>query len=165
MEKRSRIKIELTSLDKMVESIGWLALIFLWVLTILNYSKMPETVPIHFNAAGEANGYGNKASIFILPVTGLVLFIGMTILNRFPHIFNYPVNITKENAERQYLNATRTIRYLKSIIVFTFLIIEYQTIQTVSGKSDGLGVWFFPVTMGLILIPTIGFVIRAYRTK
>jgi uncharacterized membrane protein len=165
MEERPRIKIELSGADRILESVGWLALIFLWVLTILNYTKMPESVPIHFNAAGEVNGYGNKASIFILPVTGLVVFIGMTILNRFPHIFNYPVNITLENAEKQYLNATRTVRYLKSIIVITFLIIEYQTIQTVTGKSEGLGVWFFPVTMGLILIPTIVFVIRAYRTK
>jgi len=55
--------------------------------------------------------------------------------------------------------------YLKFVIVFTFIIIQYKTIQTAFGNSQGLGVWFLPLSMGLILIPTIFFVIKAVKTK
>lgn len=47
----------------------------------------------------------------MLPVTSAILFPGMSLVNRAPHIFNYPVRITSENALIQYTNAPRLIRY------------------------------------------------------
>jgi hypothetical protein len=41
----------------------------------------------------------------------------MTVLNRFPHIFNYTTTITEENALREYTRATRLVRYLKLTMV------------------------------------------------
>jgi hypothetical protein len=98
--------------------------------------------------------------IFTLPLVATVLFVGLTILNRFPHIFNYSGDITKDNALRQYTNATRLIRYLKVIIVVIFGLISYQTINHANGQTEGLGLWFLPLTLGLIFIPTIYFLIK-----
>ena len=165
MEERPKIKLELTTADKIFESIGWFLIIAIWGLTITNYSNLPDTIPTHYNGAGQADGFGGKATILTLPLIATILFIGLTILNKFPHVFNYPANITQDNAFRQYTNATRLIRYLKLIIVFIFGLIEFKTIQNASGKADGLGVWFLPMTMGLIFIPLIYFVIKSFKTK
>ena len=136
----------------------------IWVLTITNYTNLPNTIPIHYNSAGQADGFGGKGYIFGLPVTATVLFMGLTILNKFPHVFNYPTAITTGNALRQYTNATNMIRYLKFIIVVIFGLISWQTIRIVNGKESGLGTWFLPLTLGLIFIPLTYFVLQSLKT-
>jgi hypothetical protein len=89
----------------------------------------------------------------------------MTILNKFPHIFNYPTNITQDNALRQYSNATRLLRYLKLIIVFIFGLIVFKVIQNANGEADGLGVWFLPLVLGLTFIPLTYFGIKSFKAK
>jgi len=164
MEERPKIKLELTTADKTFEIIGWLLVISVWGLTITNYANLPETIPTHYNAAGQADRFGGKATILTLPLIATVLFVGLTILlNKFPHIFNYPTNITQDNALRQY--ATRMIRYLKLIIVVIFGLIEFKTIQIANGQADGLGIWFLPMTLGLIFIPLIYFVVKLFKAK
>jgi uncharacterized membrane protein len=164
-EARPKIKIELSSTDKLIEIIGWLTLITLWGLTVLNYSNLPDTIPIHYNSLGQADNYGNKATIFMLPVIGTILFVGISILNKYPHILNYPTNITTDNARQQYANATRMIRYLKFAIVLIFSLIVFKTLQTATGKSDGLGTWFLPLALGLTFIPMTFYLIKLFKTK
>ena len=165
MEERPKIKLELTKADKILEIVGWLLIIVIWGFTITNYSNLPETIPTHFNGAGQTDGFGGKATILTLPLIATILFIGLTLLNKFPHVFNYPINITQDNAFKQYTNATRLIRYLKIIIVFIFGLIAFKTFQNANGEADGLGVWFLPLTMGLIFIPLIYFVSKSFKTK
>ena len=165
MEERPRIKLELTTVDKAFEIIGWLLIISVWGFTVINYANLPETIQTHYNGAGQADGFGGKATILTLPLIATVLFVGLTILNKFPHIFNYPTNITQDNALRQYTNATRMIRYLKLIIVVIFGLIAFKTIQNGNEEAKGIGIWFLPLTLGLIFIPMIYFVIKSFQTK
>lgn len=165
MTERPKIKLELSTTDKTFEMLGWMSILAIWVLTIISYTNLPDIIPIHFNGAGQADGFGGKGNILTLPSIATVLFIGLTILNKFPHVFNYPTNITADNALREYTNATRLIRYLKFIIVFIFGLIVLQTIRSVNGQTSGLGVWFLPLTSGLIFIPVTYFVVRSFGTK
>jgi uncharacterized membrane protein len=164
-EERPKLKIQLSPMDQVLELLGWGVLLALWVWTGTSYSSLPDSIPTHFNAAGEADGFGRKASIFGLPVIASLLYIGLTLLNRVPHIFNFPTPVTQDNALRQYTNATRMIRYLKLILVVVFGGISFQTIQQANGETDGLGVWFLPVTLGLIFLPLIYFMIKSFQTK
>ena len=161
--ERPKITLIPTNADKLVELLGWLILLALWTLTITNYSSLPDTIPIHFNATGQADGFGNKVSIIALPVIASVLFIGLTVLNRYPHSFNYPSAITEDNALRLYTLATRMLRYLKLVLVLVFGGIEFMTIQNATGKTAGLGVWFLPLTLVLIFLPLIYFLIKSVQ--
>lgn len=160
MGERPKLKLELTKIDKAVEIMGWLLICADWTLVINTYKSLPNIIPTHYNGAGLADGFGDKSMIFTLPLVATVLFVGLTILNRFPHIFNYPTDITANNALRQYTNATRLIRYLKVIFVVIFGLISYQTIKHEDGQTGGLGVWFLPLTLGLIFIPITYFIIK-----
>ena len=164
MNERPKIKLKLTTTDKIFEILGWTSILAIWVLTITNYTNLPDTIPIHYNGAGQADGFGGKGNILTLPLIATILFIGLTILNKFPHVFNYPTNITADNALRQYTNATRLIRYLKFIIVVIFGLIALQTIRNVNGQTSGLGAWFLPLTLGLIFFPMTYFMIKSFKT-
>ena len=160
-EERPKLKVQLSPTDHVFELLGWGVLLALWVWTGTSYSSLPDTIPTHFNAAGEADGFGTKASIVGLPIIATLLHIGLTLLNRVPHIFNFPTPITQENALRQYTNATRMIRYLKLILVLVFAGISFQN----HSIGEGLGVWFLPLTLVLIFMPLLYFMIKSFQTK
>jgi uncharacterized membrane protein len=160
---RPKIKLIPTSADKLVDLLGLIILLALWALTITHYSTLPDTIPTHFNAAGEADGFGSKASIIGLPFIATLLFIGLTVLNRYPHSFNYPSPVTQDNALRLYTLATRMLRNLKLVLVIVFGGIEFMTIQHATGKAAGLGAWFLPLTLVLIFLPLIYFVIKSIQ--
>jgi len=163
--ERPKIKLPLSSLDQVIEFIGIAFLLFMFVLPLRYYGDIPGKIPTHFNAAGTPDGFGSKATIWLLPLTGLALWLLMTIVNRFPDKFNFPVKITEENAPDQYRIATRMIRILKCVILIMFSFISYRTIQTALGKEAGLGKIFLPVflvvTFGIVII----FFFKANTTK
>ena len=161
--ERPKIKLIPNSADKLVELLGWIMLLAIWGWTFTHYSTLPDTIPTHFNATGEADGFGSKASIIGLPVIATLLFIGLTVLNRYPHSFNYPSPVTQNNALRLYTLATRMLRYLKLVLLVVFGGIEFMTIQNATGKAAGLGVWFLPLTLVLIFFPLIYFVIKSIQ--
>jgi uncharacterized membrane protein len=165
MNKNPKIKLQLTKTDNILELLGWVAICGIWTLTLLNYFELPEIIPTHYNGAGKADGFGNRTNILTLPIVSTILFIGMTILNKYPHIFNYPTEITDKNALHQYNNATRMIRYLKLIIVIIFGLIVFRTVQNANDNADGLGIWFLPLIMGMIFTPIILFLIGASKDK
>lgn len=162
--ERPKLQLRLTPFDQVLNGLGWLAIAGLWVFTLLHYSKLPTRIPTHYNALGKIDAYGSKNTIFILPIIGAVLFVGMTILNRFPQVFNYPTPITEDNAERQYSNATRMNRVLRLVLVLIFLLIQFKTVQ--SGTDEkGLGMWFLPCILALIFIPVLYFVVKSFKQK
>jgi uncharacterized membrane protein len=161
MEERPNLKIVLTNTDTIIEIVGWFLLVAIWGFTLSNYQSLPSKIPIHYNGAGVSDGFGEKWIILTLPFIATVIFIGLTILNNYPHIFNYPTEIRKDNALSQYRNATRLIRYLKVIIVVIFGLIDYLTISQANGLSEGLGVWFLPLILGLVFMPIILYLIKS----
>ena len=165
MNKRPRIKLQLKQTDKIIEIVGWISVVGIWALPLINYFDLPEIIPIHFNGAGKADRFGNKTHIFVLPIISTLLFIGLTILNKRPHVFNYPGQITKENAVHQYTYATRMMRVLKLVIVLLFGLIVFKTIQNVNGHTDGLGTWFLPFTIGLFIMLTLYFLMMSMKDK
>ena len=158
------MRLKLSGLDVAMELFGWLILIGLWVLVFINFQGLPETIPIHFNAAGKADGFGNKWNMLTLPIVASVLYIGMTILNKYPHVFNYPTEVlTEENALKNYTMATRLLRVLKLVLVIIFSLIVFRTIQNINGTAEGLGVWFLPLTLGMIFIPMAYYIIKSIK--
>jgi len=163
MEDRPQIKLKLSPSDILLEMLGSLAILAIWGLVISNYSILPDTIPTHFNAAGEPDDFGGKASLLVLPIMATIMFFGLTFLNKFPEIFNYPVDITLDNAPAQYRNIQRMIRYLKMVIVWIFGSIVFRNIQIGQGIRDDLGGWFLPIVLGLLFIPLVYFIVNSFR--
>ena len=137
----------------------------MWALTVYMIFKLPQTIPVHYNFSGEPNRYGNKALILVLPIFGTAQFFLFTWLNKSPHIFNYPVTITEENAEKQYRIATRMNRVVKLSVLILFTGIVLLTYLTTLGFVNGLGPWFVPLPIGVFLMLTIFTVVRSLKAK
>ncbi|MCB9309758.1 MAG: DUF1648 domain-containing protein [Lewinellaceae bacterium] len=46
--------------------LGWTSILAIWVLTIINYTNLPDIIPIYKNGEGLADGFGDKATILTL---------------------------------------------------------------------------------------------------
>ena len=165
METRPKIKLTLSPLDNKLELTSKIFLVVMWGLTLYTFLKLPTTIPTHFNASGQADNYGNKLSLLILPILATIIYFGLTQLNKYPHIFNYMTKITEDNAQKQYTIATRMLRFLKLAILIIFSLIILFTYFTTIGVTNGLGFWFLPLTFGLLLIPTIISISQSFKKK
>ena len=151
--------------NPVLEWLGWALVVLLWSLGAFTFFKLPDIIPIHFDASGAVDGYGNKLTIWLFPVIATVVYSGLTVLCRFPGIFNYPVTITEENRLFQYRNAVRFLQFLKLIIVVLFILVTWITYLAATGSMNHAPAWLLPLILSLVGLPTIFMVVRAYRNK
>ena len=161
--EKPHIKLTLSTFDKIIEFLGWILLSGSWFFTFYHFSALPAIIPIHYDVAGEADGFGSRNYIFTLPAISTILFIGLSILNNRPHLLNYPTEITTKNAPRLYQLASKMLRLLKLVLVIIFSIILIETIEYTKGHNKGLGIWFLPIMIVLISSPIIYYLIKSSK--
>ena len=149
--------------DKIFESIAVMGLLIGIYLTIQALPNLPTTIPIHFDAAGNADGFGSKAMIWLLPAIGVVMVPAMLFLRRFPWLSNVPFEITEENAAYQYGLIVRLLSLLACFVSLLFLLLVYDTISIAFGGSSLLGWLFMPIFLTGIMGPIIWYFIAALR--
>jgi uncharacterized membrane protein len=160
---RPKIILKLSVFDKSIEILTGFLLFFMWAWLLYHYSMLPEKIPTHFNFAGEADGFGNKKDLFILAISATILYILLSILNRFPHIFNYPVEVTEHNAPKLYQLGNQMLRSLKFLTILAMCLVQIFNVNIAKNNEGSLpNVIIFGV-IGLILISTGYFIIKMFR--
>lgn len=153
---RPRIKIPLETADIVVELAALAIIILMWMHTIIEYPALPETIATHFNAKGEADGFGDKMFLWFIPSLTLAMYVGLFIINKYPHLHNYMVNITPENALELYTFSTRVLRVVNFLVVLMFGYINLKIIEGAKNGNSELGMGFVITIIGAsILLPII----------
>lgn len=143
-----------------------MGLLVLIAITIWGFLAAPAIVPTHFNAPGQPDNYGGKASLILLPIIGIVLFILIAVLARYPHTYNFPWPITEENAPRQYLLARTFLRWLSLILCWLFAVLQWGIIQSaLSHLVPGLFIGALIVGFIFLGIAIAGYIIIAARAR
>jgi uncharacterized membrane protein len=127
--------------------------------------NLPDKIPVHFGVSGNPDLWGDKIKLTYIPVVMIFIYGLLTLVVRFPHTFNYLVEITQENAEFQYKNARKLISWLKIEIIFVFAYIEWITVQVAYGKKSGLDVWFLPFFLVLLFGTVIFYFFKMIRNR
>ncbi|WP_296314368.1 DUF1648 domain-containing protein [Winogradskyella sp. UBA3174] len=161
--ERPKLKIPFQTIDIVIELASITVLILMWIHLILEFANLPDSVPSHFNAAGEPDNYSGKGFLWFLPALATVMYIGLFILNRFPHLHNYKVNITEENTLKQYRFSTRILRIVNFLCALILAYINYQIIIGAQNNASDLGVGFLITVVGVsVLLPVF---IYVYQQK
>lgn len=152
---RPILELPYTPLDTLLEIVAGLGILGHVVILLKWWPVLPARVPTHFGLAGLPDAWGGKESLFILPAVGLFIYLLLTILSRFPHVYNYMCKLHEKNVEQQYRLARSLLLWMKTEIVWLFAYIEWMTILSALEQRLGLGAAFLPVTMAVIF-GTIG---------
>jgi uncharacterized membrane protein len=132
--------LEAGALFFLILSIGYF--IYFWF-------NAPEIVPIHFNFKGQADNYGSKTTLIILPIINIAVYVLLTVAMKYLQILNIPVKITIKNQDDIYKIAIKMTRTLKPIIcAMLFFILWY--VKTFDG-TDGSNKIFMIVMATFII--------------
>jgi uncharacterized membrane protein len=165
LTKRPKMNLPNSSFENLVEIIAAFGLVFTIYTIFTSWPALPERIPTHFGFSGNPDAWGGKSSMMMFPVLAFLLYTGLSIFQRFPHIYNYPVKLTEENVERQYRIARNMMICIKAEIVWTFAVIEWQIVQVALGKAVGLGPNFL-ILIIVVIFATSGIgIYQAYRER
>ena len=154
------MKLKTSWYDIFVE-IMCLALLFgILLYLLINWSSIPDKIPGHYNAMGEIDRMGSKGELFVLPIISWLMYLGLTIVEKFPQVWNTGVKVTEENRERVYRVLKDMLGTMKLITVAIFVYLTINTAQAVS-----LSVWFLPVFLIIIFGSIIFYIIKLIRVS
>ena len=152
-----RLWLELAALAALLLAIG---------VAVQAWPRLPGTVPMHFDLAGEPDGWGGRGSILVLPGSALFLYLLLTGVQRLPsHWYNYPVTITEENRERQYRLARDLVVWMKAAVLGLFAHVTVAVVRTALGEATGLGAWTVPLWLAVIFGILGVYFARALRAR
>lgn len=152
-------------MERFFETAAILGVIVGFGLLIRYWSVLPDLVPRHFGLDGRPDAYSGKDILLLLPIIGVIFYLGLTVLGRFPHVLNYPWKITSMNAYRQYYLARMLIVSLKAEMIWVFTYIEIIQIRTALNQAEGLGPAFIPAMLA-VFFATIGiYLYLAYQAR
>lgn len=160
IKDRPRHIIPLSIADWIAEGVTAIVFLATTIIFLFRYPSVNDKVAMHYDLTGNIDRMGDKSGTFFFFGLLILLYVGMTFAQRFPHAFNYLTEITEENAKRQYTTAVKMIRWLKMmmIVLFSFIILK-----TIFPQDIGDGV-FFAVIITFIaatFIQMIGYFIKS----
>lgn len=125
---------------------------------------LPDRIPVHFNLSGEADRWGSPTTLLLLLFLCLLIEGLLWAIRRTPtELMNIPGPRTPGNVARQVQNFHQLLATLRVLIAALFLGLVGQLIWTAANAPSWLTPWASFAFVGLLLITTGVFIVRAYR--
>jgi len=140
---------------KVLEVLSLAALIFLIFITVRAFygpDRLPDRIPTHFNAAGQADGWGSPRMLLIFPAFAAAIYLLMSLVSRFPAAFNFPVRVTPLNRKRLEELALNMIAWLKAEVVVFFTWIAWSAINAARSPDQRLSPVLMPMLLGAVFV-------------
>ena len=152
---RPILKLPKSKMEKIWDIVGLISFFGAILFLVLSWGNIPEEVPAHFNSSGTVDRWGSKYELIILPIIGLFLFVLMSLLEKAPHMHNYPSRINESNAGQFYLHSRKLLNVIKNICLFLFTYLIVQIGRIALGEIHTLGIGFLPIFL-FILFGALG---------
>jgi low affinity Fe/Cu permease len=165
LSTRPRVKLERTLADYIGEVFALAGVFALLFILALSWTALPGEIPRHFGLSGEPTAWSGRWSLIVPMGIALAIYIGFTLLNRAPHIFNFPWPITEQNARVQYRLARSMMTWLKALIVWMFALIAWSQVRVAHGESDTVSPFMIMGFLIGIHVVLGVFLYRAYRWR
>lgn len=132
-----KIEIRKNVLDVSETIVSLLCLVGVAVYLLLAWGSIPDRVPGHYNALGEVDHWSGKSSLIVLPIISWLIFGFITLVERYPQIWNTGITVTEQNRERVY-------RLLKNLIALVkmFVLLMFASLTVLSSLAVNLPIWY-----------------------
>jgi len=153
---------------KIAELFSLAALAALALITVNAFygpHRLPARIPVHFDAAGQPNGWGSPSALLLLPAVGAGLYLLFTLVSRFPSAFNYPVKVTEFNRERLQQLAVEVLALMKAEILVLFALMDFAWVHAIRNPGHGLGSLTVGIFVAVILATVFGYMAAMIRAS
>ena len=158
---RPILKIPTTQLEHTYDQISIVAILGMVVGALWSFLNLPDIIPIHWNIIGEADGFGSKYWIALLPTLAVLFYYGKVQLVKIPHKYNYVKRITPDNAKSEYIFGRKIIRLVHLLSQLVFFLIFFFTIKGALSGDQDMGIYTMLLIYLVLAVPLI-LVVRRY---
>ena len=154
------IKIERNALDVLEAIVSLSCLFGVTLYLILAWNTIPAKVPMHFNAAGEVNKWGSKSGLIIFPIISWLIYGLITLIERYPQVWNTGVQITEGNRDQVYRLLKDLIAWVKMITLSIF-----GCLTVLSSLARNLPMWFLLAFLVLLFGTIAYYIVKLTRLR
>lgn len=152
-------------IKKTAEFISVLLMLLVACIVIVFYRDIPSQVPLHYNIYGEADAYSRKWAIFIVPIVMMITYIALSILQKKPHIFNYPIKVTEQNKIKLYEVGVEMVVVFKAMSLLMLSSLSISSILDSINKNGYINAWLIIAIVLLWVIIFIYYIRKMYALK
>lgn len=118
----------LSKREKLLEGAALFLLVMVGVLAVVAYWRLPATasIPVHFNADNQADGFGGRAYLFVEPAIAgflyLVLLVPAFILSRLERHPEWNIEgpgVSVKRGKAQLTGAVALLRIVKPVLMLS----------------------------------------------
>jgi hypothetical protein len=165
VQPRPRLDLPITKLEICMEVLTIPPVLMNFVLLAVFWNALPHVVATHFDAAGNANGFSPRETLWWIAGFGMFIYLSMSIVSRFPHTLNYVWAITEANAKKQYLLARKFLAILKLESVVLIFFGLWNCIQVSIGAAKVADSTDLFTLLGMILFTCAVYMFGAYSLR
>ncbi|HEK9099726.1 DUF1648 domain-containing protein [Bacillus pfraonensis] len=152
-----------TKLEKWLDASSLFGIGVMIIYISIIWETLPHTIPTHFNGMGEVDGFGRKWSMFIHPTLGLGLYIFFNIFSRFPNLFNYPANTTKESKPLLFVNSRKMLSWMNVQIIMLCVYNTWENVQVAITEKTSISMLPFIIFMFVLFSTMALYIVKGMR--
>jgi uncharacterized membrane protein len=145
------------------ELIAAAALVFSAAVVADFYSRLPERIATHFNGEGVANGFGARSTLWVLVGIALLLYSTLSVINFVPRIVNLKRPLAPEQDKALLAESMAMVGWIKAEVCWMFAYLCLAMVRNGMGLQVGIGSWFLPVTLLVVLGTCAIYLMRIFR--
>lgn len=130
----------------------------------VSWSSLPDQVPTHYNALGEADRWGHKAFIFFAPLFGLAMWGLLHAINR-PTWINMPGFDANEASPKQLENAQLMLKVIANELLIVMSLLSFKDVYVAKGGMLSLGIWEMIAVLVILIGTALFFTFRNSHLK
>ncbi len=146
---------------KILETITLVSLGYLSVVTayaLYGPDPLPDRIPIHFDLAGHADGYGPTSDLAVATIAAFVLYMLITVLGHYSTLTPHPDHETPGGQQRLESLALGMIAWIKAEMIGIFVFIETTSIEAARHPGQTislLGLW---ILLGAVILTIVAYI-------
>ena len=145
------------------ELIAMAGLVFAVAVVADFYSRLPERIATHFNAEGVANGFGARGTLWVLVGIALFLYLTLSVINFVPRVVNVKRPLAPQRERVALSESMALVGWVKAEVCWMFAYICLAMVRNGMGLQVGLGWWFLPATLVVVLGTCVFYLVRIFR--
>jgi uncharacterized membrane protein len=140
---------------RFIALVAFIYQIWITIDALVGPHRLPDRIPVHFDSAGNPNGWGSPASLMLplFPAIALGVFVLMSFIARHPELFNYPVQVTDENRGRLQAITLNLLAWMRMEMVCLFATVQWLIISSARHPQGGFSQWVgAPIVAWIVVI-------------
>lgn len=162
---RPKINIPYTFTDYLAEVVALVTLIVGPLYLFWQFGALDSEVPLRYDSVGNVTNTGSPLALFLMVGVSVFTYGLLTIISKYPHVHNYPVEVTPDNVEKLYKLSRTMLVWLKAICVALFSYIMYASVEIAMGNATSMNSYIMYMLVAASLIVPIATAFSMFRYR